>query len=220
MTFVSRPICPFCNSEAVLVPARQLWPSLNSEFSVWRCADHPRCDSYVRCHEGTHTPMGTLANQALRRLRSKAHKLFDPLWERPTYGLDRDTAYYVAGRVLGIRRWHIGHLDAEGCEHLIAHIQDIEDAMADHARAVADAPVPDESTLDVLHACFWDDDAGIGRPRRPAQVLHEIDDVYHTAVVQGLVRPVEDWITQTQWVDLTERGKRLLGIGAREASAY
>ena len=220
MTRELRPTCPYCHAEAVLASSRRLWPSLQHVFSVWMCADHPRCDSYVRCHEGSTTPMGTLANAGLRRLRSKAHKLFDPLWEMPTYGVDRDTAYYVAGRVLGMQPLHIGLLDEAGCRRFIDHIQDIEDAMADHARAVACAHAPDEATLDVLHGCFWDDDSGISRPRVPAQVLRAIDDVFHTAVVQGLVRPVEDWITHEQWVDLTERGKRLLGLPTSEVVSH
>ena len=42
-------------------------------------AIYPECDAYVRVHEGTNIPVGTLANYKLRALRNEAHKLLDKI---------------------------------------------------------------------------------------------------------------------------------------------
>lgn len=73
------PKCACCNStELKLVTGREIYPHRPDLFSksFWRCM----CGAYVGCHKGTKEPMGTAANEQLRRIRSTIHKLVDPLW--------------------------------------------------------------------------------------------------------------------------------------------
>jgi hypothetical protein len=39
------------------------------------------CKAYCGCHPSTNKPLGTLANEKLRKLRSMAHAAFDPKWQ-------------------------------------------------------------------------------------------------------------------------------------------
>jgi hypothetical protein len=104
--------CPYCNGMAKLQSANRIWP--NKGFSpLYICENYPRCDSYVRCHEGSDRPLGTLANKRLRGLRKTAHDLFDPLWQAGDNPLGRSLAYEVARKVMGqTEEFHIGNLDA------------------------------------------------------------------------------------------------------------
>jgi len=71
-----------------------------------------RCNRYVGCHAGSGIPMGTLANQEVRRLRATAHQWFDRLWR--DHGYTRGAAYHAMKVAVGVR--HIGWEQEEGCK--------------------------------------------------------------------------------------------------------
>ena len=81
--------------------------SLLLQSSLYVCSKFPACDSYVRVHEGTTIPVGTMANGELKALRDKAHKQFDKLHQNGL--MSKDAAY----------RWLAGILQAPQSE---AHI--------------------------------------------------------------------------------------------------
>lgn len=114
------PVCPYCEGIAVLRDSAILYKV--SYGYVWLCPNWPKCDSYVGCHKKTKTPIGSLANQKLRRLRSATHKVFDPLWKKGEGGkLSRSEAYKWLAETLELSKenCHIGMFDFELCERAI-----------------------------------------------------------------------------------------------------
>lgn len=120
----ARPLtCPYCESTAVLRPAKDIYGYDCDYGPLWTCAKFPSCDAYVGCHPGTETPLGRLADGPLRFAKVHAHKAFDPLWRAKmaktgcSKGDARRAAYaWLAGQ-LGITaaECHIGMMDKEMC---------------------------------------------------------------------------------------------------------
>lgn len=121
-----KPVCGYCRREAALVTGDVIHPGredLQAEY-FWRCAPS---DAWVSCHppagpgggggvgDGT-VPMGSLANAELRRWRSSAHALFDPIWQSGK--LSRHQAYGWLAKTLRIPReqCHIGMFNLEQCK--------------------------------------------------------------------------------------------------------
>lgn len=80
------------------------WPK------VYYCKD---CTAAVGCHPGTEIPLGRMADRETRKLRTKAHNAFDPLW-RNGY-MTRSRAYTWLAATLGIdySECHISWLSKE-----------------------------------------------------------------------------------------------------------
>lgn len=117
--------CPQCNSEAHLVKGDVIYPHRRDLYALqfWSCAP---CKSYVGCHKGTTTPMGSLAGPELRQARRKAHSTFDEVWQ--TGVKSRKDAYIWLSEKLGIKRknCHIGSFDKAMCDRVveICHAED------------------------------------------------------------------------------------------------
>jgi len=123
--FDSLPVlCSYCNRLARLVPSADVYGRTYGGPRWW-CQD---CDAHVGCHPGTETPLGTLANAALRAARQRAHSFFDPLWkDRPTEQERRRArtqlyAGLAAHLGLKVEDTHIGQFDAETCEKVVNFI--------------------------------------------------------------------------------------------------
>lgn len=124
-----KPICGYCKREAELVSGDVLQPGRTdlSSKNFWRCQV---CDAWVGCHapaqaggteglgDGT-VPMGTLANAELRRWRSTAHALFDPLWQSGK--MSRVQAYGWLSKTMRLPReqCHIGMFDVGQCKAVV-----------------------------------------------------------------------------------------------------
>lgn len=150
--------CPYCGGKGELQSASRIWPGANFA-PLYICENYPRCDSYVRCHDGTDKPLGTMARARLRNLRKTAHAVFDPIWKADDNELGRSAAYAAAADVMGIKgEFHIGHLDEEGCEQFIERISFVEIEMDARLsrHALLGAP-PSEFTLEILHGLFHPD---------------------------------------------------------------
>ena len=74
---------------------------------------------YVRVHEGTKKPVGSLADHRLRKLRKEAHDSFNKLYL--TGAMTKDQAYaWLAHMIQGPRsQAHIGYLREYYCEQVI-----------------------------------------------------------------------------------------------------
>jgi len=110
--------CTYCGEDARLISGAELYPHRPDLCfrSFWRCET---CDAHVGCHPGGNEPLGVLANSELRKARSIAHSVFDPLWRNGK--MKRRDAYYWLSRQLGIR-WrdcHIGMFDQAQCERVV-----------------------------------------------------------------------------------------------------
>lgn len=76
------PICPYCGKFSVRSTGAELYahrPEL-ADKQFYRCVP---CEAWVGVHAMTGAPLGTLANSKLRKARSAAHAVFDPVWNFP-----------------------------------------------------------------------------------------------------------------------------------------
>lgn len=111
--------CPYCGSVAVLRSADGIYHDNSRHTMLYVCKNYPKCNSYVRVHEGTKTPVGTLANPELRALRRTAHHYFDRLYLSGLMG--KNEAYQWLAYLLSAPKSeaHIGHLGEYYCKLVI-----------------------------------------------------------------------------------------------------
>lgn len=125
------PKCPYCDKPAKLVTGIAIYPHrpdlLHKYF--YQCAP---CDASVGCHPGSTKPLGKLANAPLRKIRTQAHALFDPLWKTKT--MTRREAYGWLAKELNIstHNCHIGMMDVEACKNVIQLMQSTKEYNNDH----------------------------------------------------------------------------------------
>ena len=118
------PICPYCNSRTYIVGGEDIYPHRQDLHAkkFYKCAP---CSAWVGCHRGTTQPLGRIANAELRRLKSAAHRAFDPLWREkkgPWKGKkDRRSAYEWLAAELGIdvSDCHIGMFNEDRCRQVV-----------------------------------------------------------------------------------------------------
>lgn len=118
--------CPSCQRPAAALTGAELFPHLPAIARKGFYVCRP-CDARVGCHPDGWVPMGSLATPELRRLRERAHVLFDPLWKRLTLqGVPkkeaRGRAYAWLSRETGIpvEACHVGMMTEEQCRKVIA----------------------------------------------------------------------------------------------------
>jgi len=54
--------CPYCGSPVVLRSADGIYKENHANTKLYVCSRYPACDAYVRVHEGTNKPVGSLAD--------------------------------------------------------------------------------------------------------------------------------------------------------------
>ncbi len=111
------PVCPYCDRKAVLVDDGTVYARSYGSY-VWLCKP---CQAWVGVHRNSssHVPLGRLANADLRRLKIKAHALFDSLWRAAMHhrGWSKSRARMLAYRWLAteleiqVKKCHIGYMD-------------------------------------------------------------------------------------------------------------
>jgi hypothetical protein len=116
--------CPYCKSRANLVTGLKIYPhrkDLSDKF-FYLCQP---CDAYVGCHPRSKTPLGTLANGSLRKLRAYAHEFFDPLWKNKIFKT-RTKAYKWLSEQMGttIDDTHIAMFNEEQCKKVIEKVRE------------------------------------------------------------------------------------------------
>ncbi len=107
--------CPYCGSTVIYRSADGIYNENNNHVMLYVCSKYPECDSYVRVHEGTTRPVGTMANSDLRALRDKTHKQFDRLYKNGF--MSKSDAYRWLADILHttMSEAHIGFLDEKSC---------------------------------------------------------------------------------------------------------
>lgn len=115
--------CPSCGSSVSFTSNAVIYGKVYGNGLVYICNNWPRCDSFVGAHFDA-TPLGTLADGKLRRLRGEAHRLFDELWKPSDDGFKtiyRHEAYnYLANYMqIPVDQCHIGMFDAGQCIQVI-----------------------------------------------------------------------------------------------------
>lgn len=113
------PVCAYCGNVSEKVTGKYVYP-LRPDLSTRMFYKCEQCDAFIGCHPGTDIPLGTLADAKLRKMRSKAHAQFDPLWKGGF--LKRKQAYAALAKHLGIpvEDCHIGLFDSSSCEKVVS----------------------------------------------------------------------------------------------------
>lgn len=120
------PICPYCKKSSIASTGADLYPH-RPDLAAKRFFRCIPCDARVGCHPGSWTPLGGLANAETRAARSRAHKLFDELWQGKMRRdgcsqYDARTAAYAwlaAEMGIELKDCHIGMMDAVECKTVI-----------------------------------------------------------------------------------------------------
>lgn len=82
---ITLPICPYCQQPSKPATGKDVYPHRPdlSHKQFFQCVP---CGAHVGTHLKSGEPLGTLANQALRTLRSIAHEALDPVWKKAVDG--------------------------------------------------------------------------------------------------------------------------------------
>lgn len=120
--------CPYCGAPVVLRSADGIYKNNDRGTELYVCANYPKCDAYVRVHEGTKIPVGTLANHELRTLRKTAHSYFDRLYRQGI--MSKQDAYLWLSDLLQspLSEAHIGYLGEYYCRQVIEESKKILDS--------------------------------------------------------------------------------------------
>lgn len=111
--------CPYCGSSVVYRSADGIYHDNSKNTMLYVCSHYPECDSYVRVHQGTNIPVGSMANHELRTLRRTAHYYFDQLY-RSGYMTKQDAYQWLADLISApISQAHIGYLGDYYCKQVI-----------------------------------------------------------------------------------------------------
>lgn len=127
-----RPKCRYCNIDADLKTGAFVYPHRKDlyDLNFWVCS---KCGAYSGCHkrgsrlnykgtlvvsDGTF-PLGTLANESLRKLRTKAHRLFDPIWRSGRINRSKAYAKMATYLEIPVTDCHIAYFDEEMCSRFI-----------------------------------------------------------------------------------------------------
>jgi len=116
--------CQYCESGLSIVSGEVIYgPGRYADLRFYACLP---CKAWVGTHKGTLTPLGTVANAALRRARRDAHAAFDPLWREGR--TTRGGAYRWMRRALGLRKHeaHIALFSESQCRALIQEVEALE----------------------------------------------------------------------------------------------
>ncbi len=115
-------ICPYCGSQVDFCDSKRVYGK--SYGMVYVCSRYPECRAWVGAHRNGGMPLGTLANDDLRRLRMSAHRLFDPLWKSGK--MKRPIAYRLMRRLMELPKaeCHIGMMNEVRCKVFINKLRE------------------------------------------------------------------------------------------------
>ncbi len=117
--------CPYCGSPVIFRSAEGIYREDGNGTMLYVCGSYPECDAYVRVHAGTRIPVGSLADRNLRRLRRRAHDVFDQLYLSGYMG-KQDAYQWLAGLIdAPLSEAHIGHLGEYYCGQVITESRKI-----------------------------------------------------------------------------------------------
>ncbi|WP_457447116.1 zinc-finger-containing protein [Roseateles sp. P5_E4] len=215
-------VCTQCQHDTVVVAGDVIYPDRPDLFDrfFWLCRD---CWRYVGCHAAKKdvdedgnvswgragaVPLGDVADEKLRGLRSRAHQLFDPIWQGGSK--TRSEAYEWLGGFLGVRpsQAHIAMLDEAQCRRLI-------DALF-VAPSEVSAPDIDVATELQLAERFNRNVRGLHRLAKQladAGVKFQVKNNGHHLIVHTARDIFDVWLATERWASRSTRATQH-GVGA------
>lgn len=114
--------CNICGSPVKFTDSIEVYHT-RSYGNIYLCVN-AKCGARVGVHKDNNYPLGTLADEATRKARKKAHAMFDRLWKGKK--LDRKDAYKEMQKIMGMseEEAHIGRFSVEQCNYPIEQLQD------------------------------------------------------------------------------------------------
>lgn len=134
--------CVECNStdysNMKLVRGETIYPHRQDLWNLrfWIC----QCGAYVGCHKNGDgkQPLGAAAGAETRRLRSKCHALFDPMWQSkdPSVRIfrSRNSAYAWISQMMRVEQAHFSWMGAADLNRALAILERVHN---DHSEAGA-----------------------------------------------------------------------------------
>lgn len=123
--------CPYCDSRVELIHESELFDKPSGKNEMYFACVNKKCNTYCRTvvENGVHFPMGKMANQPLRALRTETHRLMDQLLTLGVFKERREMYGYFAA-FFGIRmeEMHISMFDTFNCQKVIeqtVHLMEI-----------------------------------------------------------------------------------------------
>jgi hypothetical protein len=110
----------YCGQVAVLQSNALKYGRQYGQGYGWFCSRWPDCPGYCGTHPDGR-PLGTLADPATHRKRTWVHDAVDPLWREEGYS--RGAVYGWLATIMGRDHVHIGGLNLEECDELLALIR-------------------------------------------------------------------------------------------------
>lgn len=109
-------VCPYCGNPAQFMTSNEFY---GQDYGTNLYVCRP-CDARIGTHRGSKRPLGTLANDRLRKLRMYCHSLIDPFWKYGKYS--RSTVYARMSKAMSLppSQTHIGMFNEEQCLKLIS----------------------------------------------------------------------------------------------------
>lgn len=103
-------ICPYCSAKAEWCENSKIYGrNFGSSYMCYWCKN---CGASVGCHRNSRTPLGTMANQELKRLRMRCHAFIDASWKDANYA--RRSVYLCLEKIFGFPV-HISESNEEIC---------------------------------------------------------------------------------------------------------
>ncbi len=113
--------CPYCGETARITHSSVVYGDNKKDRNIYVCGNYPKCDSYVFANNNN-IPLGNLANDELRKLRIKAHRLVDEIVFKGIM-TRRDFYLWLEIRLNKPKKdAHISMLTNDECMLLIEHI--------------------------------------------------------------------------------------------------
>jgi hypothetical protein len=114
--------CTYCGVPAKKVTGGVIYPHRPDLFEkvFFHCQE---CKAYVGAHKSGR-PLGTLAKENLRKLRSFTHSILDPLWQSGE--MSRNEVYQNLAKDMGIpqSKCHIGQFNESQCNTVVKIISE------------------------------------------------------------------------------------------------
>lgn len=203
-------VCPYCGSLAELKDAYAVYR--REGFGMLYVCPSAQCDAYVGVHQGTSKPKGSLANAALRRLRSEVHAVFDPLW-RDDPAVERTEVYEAAANVLGMKEFHIGEMRDEQAKAYLERHEELahEIRLQIQRNRLFKLSESDHNLLGVLRYLYVDSQRCVRRVLSQSAYSGHLS-LFKSAMKVGLVKRVKQRETAKVYFALTPAGCSAIGI--------
>lgn len=115
-------VCRYCGFTVVFTDNSEIYGKCYGGGKVYLCRN---CGAYVGTHKGGKIPLGTLADEELRKMRKEAHDAFDVLWKQKKMSRAKAYKWLAEKMELPSEKTHIAMFEIEQCKKVIELLKKI-----------------------------------------------------------------------------------------------